>query len=97
MANYINMQQDEYDAVQTSLEALHADILSGEAAIREKIAELVQMDGGFHVKEISEGIERLLLTMQWIMTVHITDTFTNTEEAIASYVDAVIQIDVVDD
>lgn len=96
MASYINMQQEEYDAVQTSLETLHADILSGEAAIREKIEELVQMDGGFYVKEISQGIEQLLMEMRWIMTVHITDTFTNTEEAIASYVDVVTRIDEVD-
>lgn len=96
MANYINMQQAEYDAIQTSLQTLHTDILTAEASIRKQVEELTQIDGGFYVQDISLKVHGLLVEMGGIISGQLEPTFMNTEEAIASFADAVIRIDVVD-
>ncbi len=63
MAQYINMQQTEYDEVQTSLLALHEEILKAEREIREGIWSLTDYEGGLYVQGISFTAMNLLLSM----------------------------------
>lgn len=96
MAEYINMQQTEYDEVQTSLSKLHQDIISGEATIRDKVIALTEIEGGFYVENISLNIRLLLENLKSTALTQMETAFSDTEEAIAAFVDAVIQVDVVD-
>lgn len=96
MAEYINMQQTEYDEVQTSLSKLHQDIISGEATIRDKVIALTEIEGGFYVENISLNIRLLLENLKSTALTQMETAFADTEEAIAAFVDAVIQVDVVD-
>lgn len=96
MAAYINMQQTEYDEIQTKLAALHEEILSNEAEIRELITELTQIEGGFYVNMISIKISSLLSQMRSGPMTRLASVFENTRQAVAAFADAVIQIDIVD-
>lgn len=96
MADYINMQQTEYDVLQTDLAALQEDIISNEAKIRELIIELVGIEGGFYISMISEKISFLMSEMQAGPMTQLESDFESSREAISAFVDAVIQIDVVD-
>lgn len=94
MANLINMQQTEYDELQTNLAALHEEIISGEAAVREKVLDLVSMEGGFYVEDISGKISTLLSSLKSEAVAQLESAFEGTETAISDYVSAVVQIDV---
>lgn len=96
MADLINLQQTEYDELQTNLAALHENIISGEAAVREKVLNLVSMEGGFYVADISSKVSLLLTSLKTGAIAQLETAFENTETAISDYVSAVVQIDVVD-
>ncbi len=96
MAEYINMQQDEYDEIQTKLETLHEDIIREDEAIRKQIEALVDMEGGFHIGDISRKVQSLMLSLHTGPMIRLKDAFGNSESAISEYVSAVIQIDVID-
>lgn len=95
MVDYINMQQTEYDDLQEKLAEVHNDILKGERKIRNQIDSLVSFDGGFYVKNISNKIVDLLFLMENIVAGDVADSFQNSEQEIAGFVDSVIQTDVV--
>ncbi|MDO4305163.1 MAG: hypothetical protein Q4D94_14765 [Bacillota bacterium] len=97
MAQYINMQQTEYDEIQTKLAAIHEEILTGEETIRNKIIELTQIEGGFYVALISTQVHSLLSTLEGYALEKIKESFEMTEQTISAFADAVIQIDVVDE
>lgn len=96
MAEYINMQQDEYDELQTKLKTLHEDIISGDETIRKKIEELVDMEGGFYIGDISLKVKALMLSLHAGAMLKLKETFSDSESAISEYVSAVIQLDVID-
>lgn len=96
MANYINMQQSEYDEVQQKLEALRSEIISGEADIRQRILELTEIEGGFYVEMISEKIGALLNELSWGAMRQRLRASADSKAAIEAFVDAIVQIDVVD-
>lgn len=95
MENYINMQETEYDELQVRLAQIHRDILDSEKEIRQDIGALVDLDGGFFVKNISIKITGLLITVNKIMIINITNSFRESEREIANYVDSVIRADIV--
>ena len=95
MADYINMQQTEYDELQTNLILLHELIISGENDIRAAISELVSYEGGLYVQGISSRSESLLSQMEVMITQNISNSFSESEKAVADYVSSVIQLDVV--
>ncbi len=96
MAQYINMQQMEYDEVQVKLAAIHEEILTGEETIRKKIIELTQIEGGFYVEQISVNITNLLIHMNACVLSQIKDAFESTDQSISAFVDTVIGVDVLD-
>ena len=95
MAEYINMQQDEYDELQTRLNQVHEDILIGESNIRRDIMLLMQKDGGMYVQNISYKISNLLYQMQVNVVENMSDCFRLSEQAIARFINEVIQSDIV--
>lgn len=97
MADYINMQQTEYDEIQIRLKKIHEDIFSGEAAIREKVLTLTEMEGGFYIENVSIKIKGLLCNLGLVPLKQLQQIFQNTEDAVADYINAVIQIDIVED
>ncbi|MDO4305128.1 MAG: hypothetical protein Q4D94_14580 [Bacillota bacterium] len=96
MAQYINMQQTEYDEIQTKLAAIHEEILTGEETIRNKIAELIQIEGGFYVEKISSNVDLLLSRMKEVSDAQLKTAFQNTEQAVEAFADVIIQIDTAD-
>ncbi len=95
MAEYINMQQDEYDDLQTRLNQVHEDILIGESNIRRDIMLLMQKDGGMYVQNISYKISNLLYQMRVNVAENMSDCFSLSEQAIACFINEVIQSDIV--
>lgn len=95
MAEYINMQQDEYDELQTRLNQVHEDILIGESEIRRDIMLLMQKDGGMYVQNISYKISNLLYQMQVNVAENMSDCFSLSEQATAHFINEVIQSDIV--
>ncbi len=96
MAQYINMQQAEYDEIQIKLAAIHEEILTGEETIRKKIIELTQIEGGFYVTKISFQVHGLLSTLERYGMKKVQESFELTEQTVCAFVDAVMQIDAVD-
>lgn len=96
MAEYINMQQVEYDEVQTSLAALHEEILAGEETIREMVTELVMIEGGFYMETVSEKIRTLLEYMAFYFTAKLKEAYDITDQGISTFVETVIGVDVLD-
>lgn len=96
MANYINMQQMEYDDIQVKLKKIHEDVIADEEMIRNLISELTQIEGGFYIDMISNKISLLLTEMKSGPMAQLESAFSNTEQAVAAFVDAVTQIDVID-
>lgn len=96
MANYINIQQTEYNDLQTNLAVLHEDIIANEAEIRELVKELIEIEGGFYISMISEKISLLMSEMEVAVMEQLKSTFEDTEKAIEDFAGAVIEIDVVD-
>ena len=95
MAEYINMQQDEYDEIQTKLAALHEEILTGEREIRRDIHLLIENGGGMYVQKISAKVNMLLAQMGTAVTTDMADCFNLAEVSITDFVEAVIETDVV--
>lgn len=95
MANYINMQETEYDELQVRLAQIHRDILESEKEIRQDISALVDLNGGFYVKNISVKITGLLITVNKVMIINVANSFRESESEITNYVDSVIRADIV--
>ncbi len=96
MAQYMNMQQIEYDEIQTKLEALHEEILTGEETIRNKIMELTQIEGGFYVEQISANVINLLIYMNACVMSQIKDAFEAVDQGVGTFVNTVTGVDVLD-
>ncbi len=94
MADLINLQQTEYDELQTKLTATHLAIEKGEAEIRKACQELVTDGGGFFVKDISANVLALLLQMEIIINTSILNEFCNSEQEIATFIQSIIETDV---
>lgn len=94
MADLINLQQTEYDELQTKLTATHLAIEKGEAEIRMACQELVADGGGFFVKDISANVLALLLQMEIIINTSILNEFCNSEQEIATFIQSIIETDV---
>lgn len=93
MAEYINMQQTEYDEVQTSLLTIHEEILKAEKEIRNEIWTLINYEGGLYVKGISSNIMDILLNMSLTVS-FLQHDFNNSEHAVAEFIASVIEADV---
>lgn len=93
MADYINMQQDEYDEIQVKLSLMHESILVGEREIRNAIHQLVKIDGGLYVQSISIKVASLLAQMGKIMT-NTNTLFEDSEKEIARHIQSVIHTDI---
>lgn len=92
----INMQQIEYDEIQTSLAALHEEILEGEEAIRQKVTELITIEGGFFIKSVSEKIQILLDYMAFYFIAKLKEAYDITDQGISTFVETIIGVDVLD-
>lgn len=95
MAEYINMQQDEYDEIQTKLAALHKEIIAGEREIRRDIHLLIENGGGMYVQKISAKVNMLLAQIGAVVTTDMADCFDLAEVSITDFAEAVIETDVV--
>lgn len=95
MADYINMQQTEYDELQVKLNSIHESILVGESEIREAIQELVKIQGGFYVQKITLKVNSMLFQMGMIVATDTATLFYDSEVKIASHIQSVIQTDIV--
>lgn len=92
----INMQQIEYDEIQTSLAALHEEILEGEETIRQKVTELITIEGGFFIKSVSEKIQILLDYMAFYFIAKLKEAYDITDQGISTFVETIIGVDVLD-
>lgn len=92
----INMQQIEYDEIQTSLAALHEEILEGEEAIRQKVTELITIEGGFYIKSVSEKLQTLLEYMSFYFVAQLKGVYDVTDQGISTFVETIIGVDVLD-
>ena len=93
MADYINLQQSEFDEVQTKIENLHALLFAAENGIRESTLTLVSEEGGFYIAGISEKIKCLLDEVKAGPVAHLEKSFMGTEDAVESFVRAVKETD----
>lgn len=96
MAEYINMQQIEYDEVQTSLAALHEEILTGEETIRNMVTELIMIEGGFYMETVSEKIQILLNYMAFYFIAQLQGVYDITDQGISTFVETMVGLDVPD-
>ncbi len=96
MAEYINMQQTEYDEVQTSLATLHEEILTGEETIRNMVTELITIEGGFYLESVSEKLQTLLNYMAFYFIALLQGAYEITDQGISTFVETVIGVDVLD-
>lgn len=92
----INMQQIEYDEIQTSLAALHEEILEGEETIRQKVTELITIEGGFYIKSVSEKLQTLLEYMSFYFVAQLKGVYDVTDQGISTFVETIIGVDVLD-
>lgn len=93
MAEYINMQQTEYDELQNCLRSLHGEVVKAEQEIRDQILVLVDYDGGLYVKGISAIIIDVLLNMS-LTAKSLRNDFDDSEQAVAAFIASVIEADV---
>lgn len=96
MAEYINMQQIEYDEVQTSLAALHEEILTGEETIRNMVTELITIEGGFYLESVSEKLQTLLNYMAFYFIAQLKGAYDITDQGISTFVETIVGLDVLD-
>ena len=94
MAEYINMQQDEYDEIQMKLAAIHEEILAGEKEIRRDIHFLIESEGGMYVQKITSKVNMLLSRMGGVMTSDMAECFSMAEVSVTDFVEAVMETDV---
>ena len=90
------MQQIEYDEIQTSLAALHEEILEGEETIRQKVTELITIEGGFYIKSVSEKLQTLLEYMSFYFVAQLKGVYDVTDQGISTFVETIIGVDVLD-
>ncbi len=93
MADYINLQQPEFDEVQTKLKELHEELLTAEKDIRNKIVDLTSIDGGFYAALISEKIACLLDELNGGPIAQLEDVFIGSEQAITFFLHGIMEID----
>ena len=94
MADYINMQETEYDDLQQKLAEMHTAIIAGEKEIREGINSLVEKGGGMYIKDISAKVTITLLYMGISVSTFIASSFHFSEEELAKFVDLIKEADV---
>lgn len=93
MADYINLQQTEVDAVQAKLQTMHVEILYYESLIREEVLKLAAMEGGFYISQISEKIDCLLDNLNSGPMVMLKTSFEDAEKALDTFFSAVMETD----
>ncbi len=93
MAEYINMQQAEYDEVQVSLLALHEEILQAEKEIRDAVWSLISYEGGLYLKGMSFSVMDFLVKIMLIESA-LQNDFNSSERVIAEFIATVIEADV---
>lgn len=93
MADYINLQQSEFDEMQTKLKDLHEELLTAEMNIRSKISDLTSVDGGFYAALISEKIACLLEELNAGPITQLGSVFIGSEQAIAVFLHGIMEID----
>ena len=96
MADYVNLQQQEYDEIRSSLEKLHEEILGAEASVRSKVLQLTEMEGGFYIANISARVDALLGYLQGGPVNGMKAAFEHTLEAVDTFVETIVQTDVVE-
>ncbi|MBR5799868.1 MAG: hypothetical protein IKY23_07375 [Lachnospiraceae bacterium] len=96
MAEYINMQQEEYDALQRKLATLHEEIISADEAIRKRILALADMDGGFYISEVSRKIQTLMQSLEEGAITILKNSFNDSESTVSVFVNTIIGIDVIE-
>ncbi len=93
MADYINLQKEEYTELQTKLTALHEDILESEEKIRTDILSLVKIDGGFYVDAISQKTDYLLQKINDGPMDQMSTCFDQTEKGLEGFLNQIVEID----
>ena len=64
MANYVNVQKQEYADLQAGLEAIHQKVLADEESVRTCIDGLMELEGGFYVGQISNKVQEIFQTVK---------------------------------
>lgn len=95
MAEYVNLQGAEYTQLLTQLKELHAEAVAHEEAVRNCLEELMQSEGGFYVKDISDSVLEVLDTMKTMVAAPARANFANSETAIQEFVDAIVNTDII--
>lgn len=90
---FINLQQTEYDELQTKLATLHGELIISDNSIRENIRMLASIQGGFYVYDVSKKIELLLDTLNNHPVALLGQSFGDSETAIAAFLQAIIETD----
>lgn len=94
MADVLNMQQTEYDEVQTRLENLHEDILADARDIMDKIRIVCEKEGGFYVDQISAKINALLDSIEGQVLAELEVNYEAEKTAMETFITSIKGIDV---
>ncbi|TCL60980.1 hypothetical protein EDD76_10177 [Kineothrix alysoides] len=93
MADLVNMQQTEYDAVILKLKSLHEEELAAARDIIKDIKNLAEVDGGFYIQKISAKVDDLLGALEVNILTSMEDSFQLTEKTMETFMNAVAAID----
>ena len=69
MANYVNVQKQEYAGLQAGLEAIHQKVLADEESVRTCIDGLMELEGGFYVGQISNKVQEILQSFTTMVSI----------------------------
>lgn len=95
MANYVNVQKQEYADLQAGLEAIHQKVLAYEESVRTCIDGLMELEGGFYVGQISNKVQEILQSFTTMVSIPLKTNFSNSERAISMFLDAIQNNDVI--
>lgn len=93
MAEYVNMQQSEYDDAVVKIAQIHNDVSDFAESIDSGIIKLTDQSGGFYIEKISEKVQLLLRALEQQPVSKAINIFEKEEETVKKYMELVKELD----
>ena len=93
MADFVNMQKEEYDAVLSKLIAVHKEETDSIDKIVRLLRSLCEKDGGFYVKNISGKINMMLNSVDSYILAVLDENFEASQLAMETFMVAIKETD----
>lgn len=93
MADLINLQQSEYNPIQTQLKELHETALKRIRSISNEIRNLSQVDGGFYIDKLSNKVDFLLNVLESDILTLVETNFDSVEASISNFANIIANVD----